>query len=153
MRVPYRIAFIVALLLSGPALAQGSAQHQVSVSIPTVLRLRIDDRVAHDIVSVPIDVRVDGADRTIDPASTRLELLANTGWQLSARYTAVHADSGLVLSWHALGEGGVLRGSPSIIARGRATGGWHAIEVAYGVANAPVDGHYRGVITYTLARP
>ena len=153
MRVPFRVAFVVALLLSGPALAQGSAQHQVSVSIPTVLRLRISDRLPRDTVSVPIDVRVDGADRTIDPASTRLEILANTGWQLSARYTAAHVDSGLVLSWHALGEGGVLRGSPSIVAQGRATGGWRAIDVAYGVANAPVDGHYQGVITYTLARP
>ena len=153
MRYSFAVATIVALALVGSTLAQGSANHQVSVSIPTVLRLRIDHTVSSDNASVPVSVRVDGALREIDPASTRLEVFANTAWQLSVSYTPVAGGSGLVLSWHAAGTSGVLRGSPAIVAGGRATGGWRLIDVDYGIVNEPADGTYQGVIAYTLARP
>lgn len=144
---------VLALALAGSTLAQGSASHHVSVSIPTVLRLRIDHQVASDHASVPVSVHVEGARRTIDPAATRVEVLANTAWQLSVSYTPGAGGSGLVLSWHALGGSGVLRASPSLLGADRATGGWRPIDVTYGVVNHPADGHYQGVIAYTLARP
>ena len=153
MRFPFALATIVALALAGSTFAQGSAQHQVGVRIPTVLRLRIDHQVASDHADVPVTVRVSGALREIDPAATRLEVFANTDWQLSISYAPVAGGSGLVLSWHAVGNHGVLRGSPSIVAGGRATGGWRSIDVGYGIVNEPADGTYQGVIAYTLARP
>ena len=153
MRFLCGAATIVALALAGTTLAQGNADHQVSVSIPTVLRLRIDHQVASDHATVPIKVRVDGSLREIDPASTHLEVFANTAWQLSVSFASTADDAGLVLSWHALGNGDVLRGNPTGVATGRTTGGWRAIDVEYGVVNEPADGYYRGVIAYTLARP
>lgn len=153
MRFLHGLATIVALALVGSTLAQGSANHQVSVSIPTVLRLRIDHTVASDHASVPVNVRVDGALREIDPAGTRLEVFANTAWQLSVSYTPVAGGSGLVLSWHAAGNSGILRSSPAIVAGGRATNGWRSIDVDYGIVNDSADGTYQGVIAYTLARP
>ncbi len=153
MRFLHGLATIVALALVGSTLAQGSANHHVSVSIPTVLRLRIDNTVASDRASVPVSVRVDGALREIDPAATRLEVFANTAWQLSVSYTPVGGGSGLVLSWHTVGSSGVLGSSPAIVAGGRATGGWRLIDVDYGIVNASADGTYQGVIAYTLARP
>lgn len=153
MRFPFALATIVALALAGSTLAQGSAQHQLGVRIPTVLRLRIDHQVESARANVPIDVRVEGARHEIDPATTRLEVFANTDWQLSISYTSVGNGSELVLRWHALGSEGVLQVSPSVLADGRATAGWHSIDVRYGIVNEPADGTYQGVIAYTLARP
>ncbi len=153
MRFLCTVATIVALALAGSTLAQGSASHHVSVSIPTVLRLRLDHQVASDHASVPVSIRIEGALRTIDPASTRLEVFANTAWQLSVSYAPVGRDSGLVLSWNALGNSGVLHASPSVLGGGRATGGWRPIDVTYELVSEPADGHYQGVIAYTLARP
>ncbi len=153
MRFLPGVATIVALALAGSAFAQSSANHQVSVSIPTVLRLRIDEHVASDHATVNVSIRVEGALRTIDPASTRLEVSANTAWQLSVSYTSTVDDSGLVLSWHALGNSDVLHGSPTVVATGHSTGGWRAVHVDYGVVNEPADGDYQGLIAYTLARP
>jgi len=153
MRFLFGVATIVALALAGSTLAQGSASHQLGVSIPTVLRLKLDHQVASDHATVPLDVRVDGRQRTIDPASTRLEVFANTDWQLSISYAPRGGGAGLVLSWHAIGDGGVLGSSPTVLTGGRATGGWRTIDVTYGIVNEPADGAYQGVIAYTLARP
>lgn len=153
MRCLYAVATIVALALAGSGLAQSSASHQVSVSIPTVLRLKIDHQTASDQARVPISVTVDGGRSTIDPASTSIEVLANTAWQLSVSFQSAEPSSGIALSWSAGGAHGVLRDTPRVVASGRATGGWHGIDVAYGVVNEPADGVYRGLIAYTLARP
>ena len=144
---------IVALALAGTAVAHGGASHQVSITIPTVLRLRVDEREARDTLSVPIRVEVARALHDIDPASTRLQVFANVAWQLSVSYRPVGDASGLVLSWHAHGASGILRSAPGVVASGRETGGWRTIDVDYGVANEPADGEYHGVIAYTLARP
>jgi len=74
----------------GGALAQGTASHQVSISIPTVLRLRIDDGSARDRASLDIAVEVaDGVVR-IDPGSTRVEVRANAGWAVSYTHLRAH---------------------------------------------------------------
>ena len=153
MRFLHGLATIAALALAGSTLAQGSANHQVSVSIPTVLRLRLDHQVASHHASVPVSVRVEGALRAIDPTSTRLEVFANTAWQLSVSYAPTAGAADLVLSWHALGASGVLRASSSVLGDGHATGGWRPIDVTYELVSEPADGHYQGVIAYTLARP
>ncbi len=153
LRLVYGVTVFVALMLAGAASAQASASHQIGISIPSLLRLRIDQHVTSDHASVPVHVRVEGSLREIEPASTRVEVLANTAWQLSVRDASDSDANGLVLQWHALGASGVVRVSPSIVASGGATGGWRAIDVGYAVANEPADGAYRATIAYTLVRP
>ena len=153
LRLVYRVTALVALVLAGAASAQASASHQIGISIPSLLRLRIDQQVASDHASVPVRVRVEGSRREIEPASTRVEVLANTDWQLSVRFAPDRDSAGIEVRWQTSGSSGALLDSPSLIARGRATGGWRAIEVRYAVSSAPFDGEYRGVIAYTLARP
>ena len=153
MRFLHGLATIIALALAGSILAQGSANHQVSVSIPTVLRLRIDHQAANDHAAVPVAVRVESAVREIDPASTRLEVFANTDWQLSISYAPINGGSVLALSWHAFGASGTAHRSPSVLTGGRATGAWRSIDVTYGIVDEPADGTYQGMIAYTLARP
>jgi len=153
LRLLYGVTALVALALAGGASAQASASHQIGVSIPSLLRLRIDQYVASDHASVPVHVRVEGSRREIEPASTRVEVLANTAWQLSIRAASDSDANGLVLHWHALGASGVVRVSPSIVASGGATRGWRAVDVGYAVANEPANGAYGVVIAYTLVRP
>ena len=152
-RLAHAVATLAALALAGAANAQASASHTVAISIPALLRLRIDHHEASDHARVPIHVRVEGSRSEVEPASTLIEVLANTGWTLSARFEPEHDSDGIELRWQTDGGSGVLLASPSPVARGRATGGWRAIEVRYAVGGVPIDGAYRGVIAYTLARP
>jgi hypothetical protein len=144
---------VVALALAGAADAHGGANHHVSISIPTALRLRVDEPEARDTLSVPIRVEVTRSQPAIDPASTRLQVFANVAWQLSVSYRPVGDASGLALSWHTQAASGLLRSAPGIVASGPGTGRWRTIDVGYGVANEPAEGEYYGVIAYTLARP
>ena len=153
LRLVYGVTVFVALMLAGGASAQASASHQIGISIPSLLRLRIDQHVTSDHASVPVHVCVEGSLREIEPASTRVEVLANTDWQLSVRFAPDRDGAGIELRWQTGGSSGALLDRPSRIASGRATGGWRAIEVGYAVGSAPFDGEYRGVIAYTLARP
>ena len=137
----------------GGALAQGTASHQVSVSIPTVLRLRIDDGTARDRASLDIAVSVAGDVVRIDPGSTRIEVRANADWALDVRYQTASGSADLPLgatldgsTWHRLRDGARL-------AAGSATGGWRAFEVRYGLLASLSDGTYRGTVTYTLTQP
>lgn len=144
------------LALTAPhagALAQGTASHQVSVSIPTVLRLRIDDDSAHDRASLDVTVSVAGDRVRIDPGSTRVEIRANADWALDVRYHAASPSSAAPLTatldqtiWHRLAGGARL-------ATGSATDGWRAFDVAYGLLHSISDGTYQGTIVYTLTQP
>ena len=153
LRLLYRVTALVALVLAGAATAQTSASHQVAISIPTLLRLRVDHLVTSDHASVPVNVHVEGSLHDIEPAATRVEVLANTAWELSVRDASGADANGLALRWHALGASGAVRVSPSIVASGGPTRGWRAIDVGYAVANEPADGTHRAVVAYTLVRP
>lgn len=138
---------------SGGALAQGTASHQVSVSIPTVLRLRIDDATARDRAALDIAVTVAGDHVRIDPGTTRIEVRANADWALDVRYRAASGSPGVPLgatldgsTWHRLASGARL-------ATGTATGGWRALDVRYGLLSSLSDGTYRGSVVYTLTQP
>lgn len=134
------------------AFAQGTASHQVSISIPTVLRLRIDDATTRDRAALDVAVTVAGDHVQITPGSTRVEIRANAAWALDVRY---HPDGGGAAplgatldgaTWHSLSNGARL-------ATGSATGGWQPYDVAYGLLGSLSDGTYRGSVTYTLTQP
>ena len=138
---------------SGNALAQGAASHQVSVSIPTVLQLRIDDAMAFDRASLDVTVSVAGDGVRIDPGSTRIEVRANAPWALDVRFRSAPGSAAVPLSasvdestWHRLASGARL-------ATGSATTGWQAYDVAYGLLRSISDGTYHGSVAYTLTQP
>lgn len=81
----------------GGALAQGTASHQVSVSIPTVLRLRIDDGATSARAALDVTVLVAGDRVRIDPGSTRIEVRANADWALDVRYQAASIGASVPL--------------------------------------------------------
>lgn len=138
---------------SGAAWAQSTASHRVSVSIPVVLRLRLDD--AHAAAGSWVDVRVQARTgvTTIDPRATRVAVRANTAWHLDARFHAAVGSEVLKLTgrlddgpWLDLGDGARL-------ATGDANRDWTVFEVAYGVAHVLSNGRYSGTVVYTLTRP
>lgn len=148
------LALSLALASScGGALAQGTTSHQVSVSIPTVLRLRLDDVAASDRASLDVAIQVAGDRVRIDPGSTRVEVRANADWALDVRYRpatgSASAPLGATLDgtiWHRLADGARL-------ATGSATGEWRAFEVAYSLLASLSDGTYLGSVVYTLTQP
>jgi hypothetical protein len=138
---------------SGGAWAQSAASHHVSVSIPVVLRLRLDDD--HTASEGRIDVEVLARDgfATIDPGTTRVAVRANTAWHLDARFHAASGSEALELIGR-LGDGPWLDLCDGVrLVDGGATRGWTDFEVAYGVAHVLSDGRYSGTVVYTLTRP
>lgn len=147
------VVLLLALLSLGAwASAQTDASHQVTVRIPTVLRLGLGDDTAAARAEVPLRVEVQDGRYVIDPARTRLEILANSGWQLSASFRPaagqpVPLQLGIAGAWHDA------RPYPSVLLEGAATRGVRTVDVDYGLRSLPADGTYHGVVTYTLARP
>ena len=138
---------------SGAAWAQGAASHRVSVSIPVVLRLRLDD--GHAATEGLVDVRVHARTgvTTIDPRATRVAVRANSAWHLDARFHAAVGSEALELTgrladgpWLDLCDGARL-------ATGDANRDWTVFEVAYGIAHVLSNGRYSGTVVYTLTRP
>ncbi len=148
------LALCLALVVPhGGALAQGTASHQVSVSIPTVLRMRIDDATTRDRSALDVAVTVAGDRVRINPGSTRIEVRANADWALDVRYRAASNAATVPLgatldgtTWHRLAGG-------TRLATGSATDGWRAFEVTYGLLRSLSDGTYRGTVVYTLTQP
>jgi hypothetical protein len=149
---------LISLILLGAfssALAQTSARHEVSVSIPNVLRLQLDSNTS-DRATVPVSIRVENGVYRIDPHATELRIFANSNWQLTSHYTPRSSlDAEAKLTWRL--DGGAWTRFTSydqLMLSGGKTGGWQHLLVEYGLEQPlPVDGTYEGVITYTLARP
>ena len=149
-------AFALALALVAPhtgALAQGSASHQVSISIPTVLRLRMVDSATSDRATHAVAVEVAGDVVRIEPGTTRIEIRANDDWALDVQYRPAGGSASVPLAasvdgstWHRLSDG-------ARIATGAPTGDWRSIDVAYRLLSAVADGSYQGTVTYSLTQP
>ena len=156
MRRVLVLLFLVGLGFANVAAAQ-SRGHDIGVSIPNILRLKIDDKVAQDRANVDIDIRVSNGAFEIAPAGSNVQVMANSAWQLSASYVpASEADAAAQLMWRAeANEGGWERFTsyPQIVERGENTGGWQNLELRYGLQSLPADGHYQGTVTYTVTRP
>jgi hypothetical protein len=148
---------LLALLaaLSGAAAAQ-SAQHGATVSIPTVLKLKLDHTDDSVSLTQAIAVTVENGAYEITPGSNELQVFSNTPWQLSISYRPdSERDAEAQLRWQHEGDGwSRLTGSPQIVDEGGSTGGWQSHVVDYDLDGVvPADGVYRGTITYVLAQP
>ncbi len=143
----------LALALPSAAWAQSTTSHRVSVSIPVVLRLRLDDGRTADEGSVDVRVHARTGVTTIDPRATRVAVRANSAWHLDARFHAAVGSEALELNGR-LAEGPWLDlCTGARLATGDASRDWTVFEVAYGVAHVLSNGHYSGTVVYTLTRP
>lgn len=143
------------LLVSGCGLAQNSASHTVSVRIPSVLRLRIDGGEAQRRAEEAIRIRVHDGAYAIEPSRTQVRVIANSAWQLHARYEpSGERDAAAKLMWH-LGSGPwhPFSALDTMIAAGTPASGREGLSIVYGLEELPAEGNYRGVVTYTLTRP
>lgn len=146
-------AFAATLLTASLAHAQSSAQHTVTVSIPTVLRLKIDGSTATDRRS--IDVSIKGTDVT--PNVVTVDVFANSAWTLTV--TTATGD-GPMLEYRRLwlgGDGWTSLDAPSVVDSEGPTGGWKAFDLGLRLADpasAPLDGVTRTrTVLFTLTRP
>jgi len=155
MRSVVTLVGLMTLFLAAPCAAQTRATHEVSVSLPTILRLRIDAGPTWSLGGVPLTIDVAAGVASLEPDHTRVQVLANTRWQLSAAFNpegnSTPLELGFVVddrpvTWHRTSL-------VHVVLRGDATCGWHEETIRYLLAAVPADGSYGGLITYTLTRP
>lgn len=155
MRLAVALVGLATLLLGAPCAAQTRASHEVTISVPIVLQLRVDDGAAGSAADVPLSIDVASGRARITPDHSHIHILANTRWQLSAAFAPALGSHPLRLTYAIDGERVVWGASESapVVLRGAATCGWREASVQYGLAHLPADGAYGGVITFTLTRP
>ncbi|MCA9838987.1 MAG: hypothetical protein KC422_18875 [Trueperaceae bacterium] len=145
------LAFFILMMVAFAA-AQ-NANHDLKVSIPSVLILKLSN--SNDQETVPVAIEVKGESYQINPTQTQIEVMANRDWSLSASYQAAsQADAQAKLMWRSSAEWQRFGYADSIIASGSQTSGWHKLQVDYKLDTPlPPSGTYQGLITYTLTRP
>lgn len=155
MRALVALVGLATLVLGAPCAAQTRTSHEVRVSVPTVLRLSIDDRSPGSVGEVPLSIDVASGVASITPDHTNIRILANTRWQLSAAFAPAVGSEMLQLTYAVDVERVVWRASEfaPVVLSGVATCGWREASVQYGLARLPADGTYGGMITFTLTRP
>ena len=156
MRKSFFIVLVGLLSLSSVVQAQKSASHDVKLSVPNILRLKIDDSAARDQAEVAIQIRVADGAFEIAPALSRVQVMANSAWQLSASYVpASQKDAQAQLMWRTEAAGSWERFTayPQLVEQGENTKGWQSFDFRYGLQTLPADGHYQGTVTYTVTRP
>ena len=141
--------------MSSVAWAQKSASHDVKLSVPNILRLKIDDSAARDQAKVAIQIRVADGAFEIAPALSTVQVMANSAWQLSANYVPASQKDAAQLMWRVETEGSWERFTayPQLVEQGENTKGWQSFNFRYGLQTLPADGHYQGTVTYTVTRP
>lgn len=142
------IALALWALLPNLSHAQTTAENTVTVRIPTVVRLRIDQSSA--TTSGSVDFTTDGA--AVTPDHLAIDVFANTSWTLTVQETA---GNGPQLEYDVAGDGDWRAPAvhPQIAAGSGPTGGWQAISLDFRVASPAPPGNYRRTLTFTLARP
>ncbi|HKI57624.1 MAG TPA: hypothetical protein VKA00_00220 [Trueperaceae bacterium] len=134
-------------LLPAVANAQSTAQHTVSVHIPTVLRLRIDQSAASDARAV--DFTIDG--ESVTPDHLRIDVFANSSWTLSVEEAG---GDGPRLEYAV--DGSQAWATPSqrpVVTSGAATGGWRGYALGFRVHGQSYAGSHKRTLLFTLARP
>ena len=140
-----RCAFFLFLVFSffNTALAQ-STKHTVAISMPTVLQLRINGVETN---SQTLNLKADQQGMMMTPDLTRLEVFANTDWQLTVTVnseTKLQAMSGSQLV--------NLSQLPSVLLSGSKTKGWKEYAVSYQAAAAG-SVEEQVTVSYILTQP
>lgn len=143
---PVLILLAAALLTASPARAQSTVHNTVTVTIPTVLRLRIDRAAAQDSASV--DFTVQGT--TLSPASLQIDVFANAAWALTVSYGS---DRGPGILYRMAGTRSWWSPSqrPTLV-QGPPTRGWRALHLDFKAQTTAAEPEHRTLV-FTLARP
>lgn len=139
------------VLLCGVAEAQGTARNTVTVHIPAVLRLTLDQGTARAKQS--LGVKVDGM--KVDPASVIVRVFANTDWTLSVSDDSSGAPTLDVCTDPVAMERCKPIAPEVTIAAGGVTGGWtdHPLGFRVDPSSAPAASETVHTLTFTLSRP
>ncbi len=144
------------MLLSGVAGAQATARNTVTVRIPSVLRLSIDQGTASD--SQTLDVTVGGSvDGTFDgtlvnPGSMTVKVFANTQWVLTIEDGSHAAPTLQVCTTYASLAGCHSLDPTAKFKTQPPTGGWKDIPLTFSV-DTPAATATTHTLTFTLSRP
>lgn len=156
---PLLAALAIPFLAATAAHAQTTAQHTVTVTIPTVLRLQVGGTTSSDSRSV--DFTIDGT--TVTPDALTVKVFANSSWTLTVMdgggdgpelaYQVLSAPTGTTTA-----QGWGTPSQNAIVATGRGpTGGWDDLELGFQVADpnaaALLTGAHTRTLTFTLTRP
>jgi hypothetical protein len=155
MRAVLVLVSLATFVLGAPCAAQTGSSHEVRIAVPTILRLRIDGGPTASLSEVPLAISVAGGVASLEPDRTRVQVLANTRWQLSAAFSPEGGSATLELGF-VVDDRPVAWQGPNlvrVVLRGDATCGWREETIRYLLAAVPADGSYGGIITYTLTRP
>ena len=141
------IAPLLLAVLPALAHAQTTAEQTVSVHIPTVLRLRIDQSAASDARSVDFTIAGD----TVTPDHITIDVFANSSWTLTVDETGgdgphLQYDVDASPDWATAAQ-------RPVIASGTATGGWRAYGLGFRVQSPTVGGDHQRTLLFTLSRP
>ncbi|MEJ2287291.1 MAG: hypothetical protein P8Y02_01395 [Deinococcales bacterium] len=136
-------------IVPGHALAQATARTTVTVRIPTVLRLRIDQATNRDAHSVDFQI----SDGKVDPGGLDVEVFANTAWTLTVED---RGGDGPSLQYERAGTGHWLAPeSQPEIDSGGPTGGWQRVPLEFRAdpSEALVRPNGHRTLLFTLTRP
>ena len=150
----YKTLLFLTLLLFNAAVAQEGASHGVKLSVPNLLRLQIDDK-SQNRGEVDISIRVSEGVFVIEPATTTVQVMANSAWHLSVGYSpASQADAQAQLLWQTDRQRGWQRFTayPQVL-ESQNTSGWRTFSVHYGLQTLPTDELYQGTVTFSVTRP
>ncbi len=147
-----RFLLVFSFLLAGWVFAQ-PAEHSVNISIPSLLQLRIHDELATDL-RVPLEILQTAEGFSLSTKETRLELLANTGWQLQVRLEQTPHPFQISASLNQTILDLNLKNQ--VLAAGGLTRGWQELIVSYDLTNPmtqSTEQSYPLDIYYFLSQP
>jgi hypothetical protein len=141
-----RLLYLLSLL--GCAFAQDQASHSVTVALPRLLSVRINDT---ELLQAPL--LITNTTRETPDTTQQLSIRTNGVWTLSASFTSCQPNDLARVSLRAgqLGEVQSLRTYPRVILTGAATGGWKGVPLE-GFLEPSVNS-CQGKLLYTLTQP
>lgn len=134
-------------LLSAPAAAQSTAHNTVTVSIPTVLRLKIDAAGGADRASAGFTIQ----DSTVTPDHLTIEVFANDAWSLTVDEVTgsgphLRYDVDRSGRWRSTATRSTVGSSPV------GTNGWASYYLRFRV-DGRASGRYQRTLLFTLSHP
>jgi hypothetical protein len=144
---PYMVGLFYCLSLLSYAFAQNHASHSVTIALPPLLSVRLNDmQLSQSSFLIADTVQASLA------TTQQLGIRTNGIWTLSANFTSCgQNDSRASVRAGQLGEERSLRTYPRVILTGAPTQGWEAVALE-GSLEASVNS-CQGKLVYTLTQP
>jgi hypothetical protein len=146
----YKIWFVSLL---GFVFAQNQASHPLTITLPRLLSVQLNDTQLNDTQRIQLLPLTGGNLQEILPSRQRLGIRSNAIWLLSASFTPCHPNDAARLSLRPdqTKEGQLLRNYPRVVLTGAATNGWRFIPLDSYLE--PSVSPCQGKLIYTLTQP